>query len=236
MPAPYLLLVEDEPRMAAFLLAGLEEEGYRVRWVDRGLPALEAVGREPFDAVLLDVRLPDLDGVEVCRRLRLHHPALPILMLTALDAVEDRVRGLRSGADDYLPKPFAFEELLARVEALLRRARTAPAVSELTDEPLRLDLTARTCTVGGRPLDLTPREFDLLAYFLTRPGQVLSRDEIHRDVWGHDFDRGTNLIDVYVGYVRRKLQEAGCPDRLQTVRGLGYRYVPVSASLHDDTA
>ena len=236
MPAPYLLFVEDEPRMAAFLLAGLEEEGYHVRWMDRGLPALEAAAQERFDAVLLDVRLPDLDGVEVCRRLRLHHPALPILMLTALDAVEDRVRGLRSGADDYLPKPFAFEELLARVEALLRRARTATPASVLTDGPLRLDLTARTCTVGGRPLELTPREFDLLAYFLVRPGQVLSRDQIHRDVWGHDFDRGTNLIDVYVGYVRRKLHEAGCPDSLQTVRGVGYRYVPAPALPHEDTA
>ncbi|ARA91760.1 MAG: DNA-binding response regulator [Bacteroidetes bacterium] len=221
-----LLLIEDEPRVAAFLQAGLEEEGYRVTWAAEGQPGLRRALEERFDLVILDIRLPDLDGVEVCRRLRLHDPALPILMLTALDAVEDRVRGLRAGADDYLPKPFAFDELLARIDALLRRASIAAPPLPFIDGPLTLNPFDRTCTCHGRPLELTPKEFDLLAYFLARPRQVLSRDDIHRDVWGYHFDRGTNLIDVYVGYVRRKLQEAGCPGRLVTVRGVGYRYVP----------
>jgi two-component system OmpR family response regulator/two-component system response regulator MprA len=150
-------------------------------------------------------------------------------MLTALDAVEDRVAGLRAGADDYLPKPFAFDELLARVEALLRRAALEPAGRAHVDGPLTLDPATRTCICDGQTLDLTAKEFDLLAYFLARKDQVLSRDEIHRDVWGLRFDRGTNLIDVYVGYVRRKLAAAGCSARVETVRGSGYRYRPAEA-------
>jgi two-component system OmpR family response regulator/two-component system response regulator MprA len=221
-----ILLVEDEPKVAAFVMAGLEEEGYHVQWAMEGRPALERVLQEPFDLVLLDVRLPDLSGFEVCKRLRLHDPSLPVLMLTALDAVEDRVRGLRAGADDYLPKPFAFNELLARIEALLRRAHVPSHDPTYRDGPLVLDPLTRTCTCGSDALDLTQKEFDLLAYFLARQDQVLSRDEIHRDVWGHHFDRGTNLIDVYVGYIRRKLQDAGCGTRFATVRGIGYRYVP----------
>ena len=221
-----LLMVEDEPKVAAFVRQGLEEEGYQVVWVMEGKRALEYALQESFDLVLLDLRLPDLSGIEVCRRLRLHDPALAILMLTALDAVEDRVEGLRAGADDYLPKPFAFEELLARIEALLRRARVQTAAHTYHDGPLALDPLERTCTCNGEPLDLTQKEFDLLAYFLARQGQALSRDEIHRDVWGLHFDRGTNLIDVYVGYLRRKLQHIGCASRLQAVRGVGYKYVP----------
>lgn len=219
-----VLLVEDERRVAAFVRQGLEEEGYRVVWAGRGEAALQQALQETFDLILLDLRLPDVSGIEVCRRLRVHDAAVPILMLTALDAVEDRVTGLRAGADDYLPKPFAFDELLARVEALLRRAVRKPAVYR--DGALELNPLSRTCAFGGRPLPLTPKEFDLLAYFLARPGQALSRDEIHRDVWGHAFDRGTNLIDVYVGYVRHKLADAGTPAEIETVRGIGYRYVP----------
>ena len=162
--------------------------------------------------------------------MRRHDPTLPVLMLTALDAVEDRVAGLRAGADDYLPKPFAFDELVARVEALLRRAALEPAARAHTDGPLHLDPATRRCTCSGVELDLSATEFDLLAYFVARKGQVLSRDEIHRDVWGHRFDRGTNLVDVYVGYVRRKLEAAGCPEPIETVRGVGYRYRPAEAS------
>jgi two-component system OmpR family response regulator/two-component system response regulator MprA len=150
-------------------------------------------------------------------------------MLTALDAVEDRVAGLRAGADDYLPKPFAFDELLARIEALLRRAALEPAGRAHADGPLALDPATRVACFDGQPLDLTAKEFDLLAYFLARKNQALTRDEIHRDVWGLRFDRGTNLIDVYVGYVRRKLEAAGCPARIETVRGVGYRYRPAEA-------
>lgn len=221
-----ILLIEDDARVAAFVRQGLEEEGYLVDWAERAASGLARALHEPFDLVLLDIRLPDGSGIDVCREIRQRHAALPILMLTALDAVEDRVRGLRAGADDYLAKPFAFDELLARIEALLRRARLEPAETVYRDGALTLEPASRTCCCGGRPLDLTAREFDLLAYFLARKNQALTRDDLHRDVWGNDFDRGTNLIDVYVGYVRRKLREAGCGGEIETVRGVGYRYVP----------
>jgi DNA-binding response OmpR family regulator len=222
--ASKLLLVEDEPDVASFVQQGLEEEGYDVGWVQEGRRALEYTQQQPVDLVLLDIRLPDLSGIEVCERLRLHQPNLPIMMLTALDAVEDRVRGLRAGADDYLPKPFAFDELLARIEALLRRVEQTEQTDPLQDGPLRVDPAAQTCTYDGEEVSLTPTEFDLLAYLMARRGQALNRDTIHRDVWGHEFDRGTNLIDVYVNYVRRKLNEVGCPSPIETVRGVGYRY------------
>lgn len=228
MPDPqcqHILLVEDEPDVASFVLQGLEEEGYKVSWTKTGQRGLEHARQGGLDLVLLDIRLPDLSGLEVCERLRLHRPELPVMMLTALDAVEDRVRGLRAGADDYLPKPFAFEELLARIEALLRRVDRTEQSEPLEDGPLVLDPVARSCTYEGEEVDLTPTEFDLLAFFVARKGQALGRDAIHREVWGHDFDRGTNLIDVYVNYVRRKLEEVGCEDPIETVRGIGYRYV-----------
>jgi two-component system OmpR family response regulator/two-component system response regulator MprA len=220
----HLLLVEDEPDVASFVKQGLAEEGYEVSWVETGQQALEYSRQTGIDLVLLDIRLPDLSGLEVCERLRLHRPELPVMMLTALDAVEDRVRGLRAGADDYLPKPFAFDELIARIEALLRRTNQPSRSGTVEDGPLVLDPAARTCTYDGRRVDLTATEFDLLAFLMARQGQALSRDSIHQEVWGHDFDRGTNLIDVYVNYVRRKLDEAGCDPPIETVRGIGYRY------------
>jgi len=224
-----LLLVEDDPAVAAFVRQGLSEEGYDVTWVATGADGEARARAEAFDAVLLDVRLPDRSGLDVCRAIRRHDPARPILMLTALDAVPDRVAGLRAGADDYLPKPFAFDELLARVEALLRRAAVGPPDRSLADGALVLDPAARAAAVAGAPLPLTVTEFDLLAYFLARRGQALSRDDIHRDVWGLDFDRGTNLIDVYVGYLRRKLADAAHGASIEAVRGVGYRYVPADA-------
>ncbi len=233
--SPTLLLVEDEPDVASFVQQGLEEESYAVSWVQEGQRALEHVQQAPVDLVLLDIRLPDRSGIEVCGRLRLHQPNLPIMMLTALDAVEDRVKGLRAGADDYLPKPFAFDELVARIEALLRRV-DAPAQTEtLRDGPLVVDPAAQVCTYEGKDVSLTPTEFDLLVYLMARRGQALSRDAIHRDVWGHDFERGTNLIDVYVNYVREKLGEAGCPSPVETAHGVGYRYTACteSAERHD---
>ncbi|MCS4034614.1 two-component system OmpR family response regulator/two-component system response regulator MprA [Salinibacter ruber] len=226
--APHLLLVEDEPDVASFVQQGLNEEGYEVSWVEAGRRGLDYARQGGIDLVLLDIRLPDLSGLEVCERLRLHRPELPILMLTALDAVEDRVRGLRAGADDYLPKPFAFDELLARIEALLRRVDRPSEPGRVEDGPLVLDPAARTCTFDGEEVDLTPTEFDLLAFLMARNGQALSRDTIHQEVWGHDFDRGTNLIDVYVNYVRRKLDEVGCEAPIETVRGIGYRYTAYS--------
>lgn len=225
----HILLVEDEPDVASFIQQGLGEESYEVTWVKQGRRALEYVQQSPVDLVLLDIRLPDQSGIEVCERLRLHRPYLPIMMLTALDAVEDRVKGLRAGADDYLPKPFAFDELLARIEALLRRVDDPQQADELRDGPLRVDPAAQTCTYDGEDVPLTPTEFDLLVYLMARRGQALSRETIHRDVWGHDFERGTNLIDVYVNYVRRKLKEVGCPSPIETVRGVGYRYTPLQS-------
>ncbi|SHK69440.1 response regulator transcription factor [Rhodothermus profundi] len=221
-----ILLVEDEAEMASLLQQGLEEEGYTVEWVLTGEEALARLERKQPALLVLDVRLPGMDGVEVCRQVRSRWPALPILMLTALDAVEDRVRGLRAGADDYLPKPFAFEELLARMEALLRRSAHSPSRHVLRDGSLVLDLRARTASCGTHPLSLSPREFDLLAHFMQHPRQALSRLQLYREVWGHDFDHGTNLVEVYVSYLRRKLQEAGCRSRIVTVWGRGYRYEP----------
>ena len=219
-----ILLVEDESKVAAFVEQGLMEDGMAVTWVPNGSDALQRVQQETFDLVLLDVRLPDLSGIEVCRQIRLHDAALPILMLTALDAVEDRVAGLRAGADDYLSKPFDFEELLARIHALFRRAALQGEDTLYRDGRLLLDPVARECSFEGRAITLTKKEFDLLAYFMARQNQVLDRETIHRDVWGYDFDRGTNLIDVYVGYLRRKLQENSCGATIETVRGVGYRY------------
>ena len=221
-----ILLIEDEPRVASFVQAGLSEEGIRVEWEKTGESGLTRALADPPELLLLDVRLPDLSGFEVCRRLRLHYPDLPILMLTALDAIEDKVQGLQAGADDYLPKPFAFQELLARIRALTRRMKRSPDPNRFQDGSLTLDPQARTCAYDGLPLELTQKEFDLLAYFLTRKHEVLSREAIHRDVWGAHFDRGTNLIDVYVGYVRKKLAEAGCRSQIVAVRGVGYKYEP----------
>lgn len=227
-PDRHILLVEDESDVASFVRQGLTEEGYEISWVETGQRALDHVRQSTIDLVLLDIRLPDLSGLEVCDRIRLHRPDLPVMMLTALDAVEDRVRGLRAGADDYLPKPFAFDELLARIEALLRRVERPQQSGLVEDGPLVLDPAARTCTFHGKDVALTPTEFDLLAFLMARKDQALSRDRIHQEVWGHDFDRGTNLIDVYVNYVRRKLAEVGCEDAVETVRGIGYRYTSCS--------
>jgi two-component system OmpR family response regulator/two-component system response regulator MprA len=225
MGAPMrILFVEDEPRVAAIVERGLAEHGYVVEWVKLGSRGLQMALSEPFDLILLDVRLPDISGIEVCRRIRTNDPQIPILMLTALDSVDDRVTGLTAGADDYLPKPFAFEELLARIAALMRRASAAADPGGAADGPLVLDPIARTCTCDGDGVDLTRKEFDLLAYFVARKGHVLSRDDIHRDVWGNTFDRGTNLIDVYVGYIRKKLADQGYNAGIQSIRGIGYRF------------
>jgi two-component system OmpR family response regulator/two-component system response regulator MprA len=220
-----IVLVEDEASVAEFIRKGLEEEGFRVDWVTHGNAAVDLVLEDTPDCVLLDIRLPDVSGLEVCHRIRLHNPVVPVLMLTALDAIDDRVAGLRAGADDYLPKPFAFDELLARVQALLRRSQTPSSRIPVCDGPLRIDPHRHECACGGKPIDLSGREYELLSYFVARRGLVLSREDIHRDVWGNTFDRGTNLIDVYVGYVRRKLESVGCRMSIESVRGVGYRYV-----------
>jgi DNA-binding response OmpR family regulator len=212
-----LLVVEDEERIAAFLLKGLRAHGYAVEWVKTGWEALR-LGFEPDIALMiLDLRLPDLDGLEVLGSLRERGATVPVLVLSARARVDDRVRGLDLGADDYLPKPFAFEELLARVRARLRPPAAAVGVLHAGD--ISLDMLTREVTARGHQVSLSAREFTLLQAFLSHPRQVLSRQELLSMVWGMDFDPQTNLVDVYVGYLRRKLGEPA----IETVRGMGYR-------------
>lgn len=220
---PRLLVVDDEPALRDALRRSLEFEGYRVGTASDGLAALAEHQREPYDAVLLDVMMPRLDGLTTCRRLRAAGDHVPILMLTARDAVGDRVSGLDAGADDYLVKPFELDELLARVRALLRRSTlTAPASDELAFEGLRMNPQTREVRRGRRPLDLTRTEFLLLELFLTHPRQVLGREQILSAVWGFDFEPSSNSLDVYVMYLRRKTEAGGEPRLIHTVRGVGY--------------
>lgn len=225
-----ILVVEDEPGIAGFVRRGLLYEGYDVETVGDGRTALTELADHRPDLLILDVMLPGPDGFEICRRVRAVEAAenlraLPIIMLTARDAVPDRVEGLETGADDYLVKPFAFDELLARVRALLRRTQptTVEVPSELlTYEDLVLDLGARTVRRGGRIADLTPREFDLLALFLRHPNQVLPRATIMNRIWGNDFYGDSNVLEVFVGNLRRALELEAEPRLIQTVRGVGY--------------
>lgn len=216
----HVLVVDDDGRIAASLRRALIYEGYEVDVANDGRGALaKALVRTP-DVVVLDLMLPDIDGMEVCRRLRAEGD-VPILMLTARDGMEDRVRGLDTGADDYLVKPFAYEELLARVRALLRR-RTPAAGRTLNYADVSLNAAAHEVRRGARAIDLTPLEFDLLQHFLRHPRQVLSRDQLLEAVWGFDAESTSNLVDVYIGYLRAKLEDGGEPRLIQTVRGVGY--------------
>jgi two-component system, OmpR family, response regulator MprA len=220
--AARILVVDDDPRIAAALRRALTYEGYRVEVAADGPAALLSARERPPDLVVLDVMLPGLDGVEVCRRLRAGGE-VAILMLTARDATGDRVRGLDSGADDYLTKPFATEELLARVRALLRRLGSRqPADAFLRYEGIALDPAAREVRRGQRPIALTALEFDLLLCFLRHPRQVLTREQLLDAVWGSDVAITSNAVDVYVGYLRGKLEADGEPRLIQTVRGVGY--------------
>lgn len=214
-----VLVVEDEERIASFLAKGLRAHGYDAEWAQRGQEALERAAHEHFSLVILDLGLPDLDGLEVLRKLRGSGAGVPVLVLSARAGVDDRVAGLDCGADDYLVKPFAFEELLARVRARLRpRVNRRPDVL-LKASSISMNLLEREVTVGGRPVSLSAREFFLLKAFLAHPGQVLSRHELLSMAWDMDFDPGTNLVDVYVRYLRRKLGESV----IETVHGAGYR-------------
>lgn len=215
-----ILVIEDEERIRQFLQRGLTYEGYRVDVAEDGQIGLDIARESPPDLVLLDVMLPGLDGIEVCRRLRAGGD-LPILMLTAKEAIEDRVAGLDAGADDYLVKPFAFDELLARIRALLRRAQPAkPDVYRFAD--LELDTGTRQGKRGGALFDLTAKEYELLELFMRNPRRVLTREIIYDRVWGYDFGGESNIIEVYVRYLRQKT-EAGDQSRLiHTVRGIGY--------------
>ncbi|MEV4468460.1 response regulator transcription factor [Nonomuraea salmonea] len=220
-----LLVVDDEPALREALQSSLEFEGYKVATADDGQQALDALGAETYDAVLLDVMMPRLDGLTACRRLRSSGNHVPVLMLTARDAVGDRVSGLDAGADDYLVKPFELDELLARVRALLRRASISTGTPEgdtLTYGDLRMDQATREVTRGERRLDLTRTEYLLMELFLAHPRQVLTRDQILSEVWGFDFEPTSNSLDVYVMYLRRKTEAGGEPRVIHTVRGVGY--------------
>lgn len=216
-----ILLVEDEASLAAVLKHGLEEHGYAVDLAGDGDEALGFAATEPYDLVVLDVMLPDVDGFHICRRLRAEGRNMPVLMLTALDSVEDRVAGLDSGADDYLAKPFDPRELLARVRALLRREQaTRNPVLRVAD--VELDRASREVRRGQRSVELTTREFAILELFLRNVNRVLSRDEIAEHIWAFDFSAMSNVIDVYIGNLRRKLGDNSEPRLLRTVRGSGY--------------
>lgn len=220
---PYIAIVDDDAAIRTSLGRALRMENYDVELFDDGASALRAVQLRAPDAIVLDLQLPDIDGLEICRRIRRSGDATPILMLTARDAVNDRVEGLDVGADDYLVKPFDLAELLARLRALLRRHSTADSDGTvLRFEDLSLNPQTREVFRGSRRVELTKIEFDLLELFLQHPRQVLTRDQILDLVWGYNFDSGTNSLAVYIGYLRRKLEEGGEARLIQTVRGVGY--------------
>ncbi len=220
---PYVAIVDDDPSIRTALGRALRIENYDVELFDDGGSALKSIQLRAPDAIVLDLQLPDIDGLEVCRRIRRGGDATPILMLTARDAVNDRVEGLDVGADDYLVKPFDLAELLARLRALLRRRVATEADGQvLRFEDLSLNPQTREVFRAQRKIELTKIEFDLLELFLTHPRQVLTRDQILDLVWGYTFDSGTNSLAVYIGYLRRKLEERGESRLIQTVRGVGY--------------
>jgi two-component system response regulator MprA len=219
--SPKILVVEDEEQIASFLRRGLTYEGYEVETAPDGPAALAKARDARPDLVVLDLMLPGMDGLEVCRRLRTAHSSLPILILTARDSVSDRVQGLDAGSDDYMVKPFALAELLARVRALLRRAGPGePEVLQFAD--LKLDTGTRQVHRADKQIELTSKEFDLLELFLRHPRQVLTRETIYDRVWGYDFGGESNIIEVYIRYLRQKLEADGRSRLLYTVRGVGY--------------
>jgi DNA-binding response OmpR family regulator len=219
-----ILVVEDEERIARFIKTGLEEESYAVDVVPDGPAALDWVAGTSYDLILLDVMLPGLDGFEVTRILRRRGAVVPILMLTARDEIDDRVKGLDAGADDYLPKPFAFKELLARIRALVRRTATVEKVDTLLEiGDLQLDMVTHTARRGTREIELTAKEYALLEYLMRHPRRPLSRTLIREAVWGYDYYGASNVVDVYVRHLRQKLEKNGEPPLIHTVRGVGYR-------------
>jgi len=215
------LIVEDDPEVRAALSRALTFEGYEVSTATDGGRGLEEIAKSPPDVVVLDVMMPFVDGLEMCRRLRSRGDRTPVLMLTALGEVSDRVDGLEAGADDYLVKPFALEELLARIRALLRRS-SGDMTEKLVFSDLEMDLPTRAVRRRGRDIELTKTEFDLLEVLMRANGRVATRDQIYRDVWGFDFETSSNSLDVYVGYLRRKTEVDGMTRLIHTVRGVGY--------------
>jgi len=215
-----ILLVEDDRKVSAFIKKGLEEESYTVDVAKDGQDGLLMAASADFDLIILDVMMPGMNGIELCKILRDKGIMKPILMLTALDSVESKVEGLESGADDYLVKPFAFSELLARIKALLRRP--ADIISELAIDDLRIDILTRRVSRGGREISLTQKEFSLLEYLLRNKGRVLSRTQIIENIWGYNFEPETNIVDVQIKSLRDKVDADFDKKLIHTVRGVGY--------------
>jgi two-component system OmpR family response regulator len=221
-----ILCVEDDPTTADYIAKGLGEAGFAVDVAGDGRIGLEQASNGHYDAIVLDRMLPGMDGLTMLSTLRAGGNTTPVVMLSALSSLDERVRGLRAGSDDYLAKPFAFAELLARLEAVRRRSNSVPGgapVTKLSYADLEVDLLARKVTRGGRKIELQPREFRLLEFLLAHQGQVVTRTMLLEDVWDYHFDPGTNVIDVHVSRLRKKLDEGGAPSLLHTVRGAGYR-------------
>lgn len=218
----YILVVEDERRLAQVVRKVLEEEGHTVDVAHDGEDGLAMAMDGSHDVIVLDILLPGIDGIEVCQRLRAGRVDTPILLLTALNAVDDRVRGLDAGADDYLPKPFAFQELLARLRALGRRRVQAREPDQIRTADLVLDLRRRRAERAGRTIELSPKEFALLEFLLRNEGRVVTRSQILDHVWGYDYSPDSNLVDVYVTYLRRKVDRGHKRSLIRTVRGAGY--------------
>ena len=218
-----ILIVEDEERISSFVSKGLTASGYTTTLAQTGEEAITLTRTSEFDLMILDIGLPDIDGFEILQRLRARDKDLPVIIVTARDSVGDTVHGLEGGADDYVTKPFRFEELLARVRARLRAEKT-PESPVLEAGAARLDLRSRRISAGEHSYELSAREFALAELFFRHPGQVLTREQILSNVWGYDYDPGSNVVDVYVGYLRKKLGK----DVIQTVRGAGYRLSPSS--------
>jgi DNA-binding response OmpR family regulator len=217
-----VLVVEDDPAISSFIVRGLTEDHYMVDLVEDGASALDMAAAEEYDVVILDLMLPELDGFEVCRRLRTKGVDTPVIIVTARDGVADRVTALDAGADDVLVKPFAFDELLARLRALGRRGRSRHLTHLLQYGDISIDPVAHVVTLAGQPVSLTATEYRLLSFLVRRAEAVVTRDQLAQHVWGGDYDPLSNNADVYVGYLRRKLQAASPQPLIHTVRGLGY--------------
>jgi DNA-binding response OmpR family regulator len=216
-----ILIVEDEPRIASFLSKGLTADGFTTTVVTDGVTALDLASSGEFDLMVLDIGLPRMDGFEVLTRLRQGGSTMPVVVLTARDSVHDTVSALEGGADDYMPKPFRFAELLARVRLRLRQSADVASRDDVLEAGgVRLDLRARTAVRNGREIELSAREFKMAEIFMLNVGQVMSREQLLSHVWGYDFDPGSNVVDVYVGYLRKKFGA----DVISTVRGMGYRF------------
>jgi two-component system copper resistance phosphate regulon response regulator CusR len=215
-----ILLIEDEKELTRTLKKGLKEAGYNVDVVYDGESGVSLAVTGEYDCIILDYRLPKLNGLEVCREIRRNKVNTPILMLTVVDSVEMKIQCLDAGADDYLTKPFSFSELLARIRALTRRSRSGSSIIQVED--LILNPSSRTVTRGGKKIYLTPREYDLLYFLLVNQGRVVTRMEIAENVWGINFDRGTNYVDVYINYLRKKIDYGFSKKLIHTVRGVGY--------------